>query len=89
VSGFLNEQYHANQNGINFLLIDLDVAMTFIAVAETSRNEAVVRRNYDNARKAHDAVAHLLEKLTPNAEERKVIDAKLAVLKIRLQAVGY
>ncbi len=79
----------SNRVGLRFLLTDLGVAMTFMAVAETAQNEEAVRRNYDNARKAHDAVVHLLGKLRPNAEQRGSDWAKLALLKMRLQAVGY
>ena len=89
MDGFRENVSISNQIGVEFLLIDLDVAMTFMAVAETSQNDETFRRNYDNARTAHDTVVHLLTKLTPNVEERKVIDAKLAVLKMRLQAAGY
>ncbi len=78
-----------NQTGIDFLLTDLDLAITFMVLAEVSRNAATVRRNYENARTAHDTVVRLLERLTPNAKQRRAIDAKLAFLETGLQAVGY
>ena len=77
-----------NQSGVSFLLTDLDLAMTFMDVADTSHSEETTRRNHTNARTAYDTVLRLLEKLTPNTDERQVIDAKLAILKMRLQAVG-
>ncbi len=79
----------SNQVGVEFLLTDLDVAMTFLDLAAVSHNEETTRRNYCNARTAYDTVLHLLEKLTPDAEQRKVIDAKLALLKTRLRAVDH
>ncbi len=78
-----------NQTGIDFLLTDLDLAIMFMVLAEVSRNAATVRRNYENARTAHDTVVRLLERLTPNAKQRRAIDAKLAFLETGLQAVGY
>ena len=77
-----------NQSGVSFLLTDLDLAMTFMDVADASRTEETTRRNHTNARTAYDTVLHLLEKLSPNADQRQAIDAKLASLKKRLHAVG-
>ncbi len=88
--GSLSVDYcRVNQTGIDFLLTDLDLAITFMVLAEVSRNAATVRRNYENARTAHDTVVRLLERLTPNAKQRRAIDAKLAFLETGLQAVGY
>jgi hypothetical protein len=78
-----------NRNGLDFLLIDLDLAMTFMDVAETSQIEETRCRNHSNARKAYEAALHLLENLRPSASERQVIGSKLALLKTRLQAVGH
>jgi hypothetical protein len=77
-----------NQSGVSFLLTDLDLAMTFMDVADTSHIVETTRRNHTNARTAYDTVLHLLEKLTPNAGQRQAIDAMLAILKTRLHAVG-
>ncbi len=70
------------------MLLDLDVGMTFMDVAEASCVDETTRRNHNNARKAYDAVLRLLDNLTPSLSERQAIDAKLAILKARLQAVG-
>jgi len=74
---------------VDFLLTDLDLAMTFMDIAKTSQIEETVRRNHNNARKAYDTVLHLLEKLTADAGQRQVIDAKLALLKTRLEALEH
>lgn len=76
------------QTRVDFLLADLDLAMTFLDVAKTSMLERTKRRNYHNARAAYDTVMHLLEALEPNLEQNQAIDAKLGRLKIRLMAVG-
>jgi hypothetical protein len=62
--------------------------LTFMDVAEASRIDETTRRNHDNARKAYDAVVRLSEKLTPSISEQQAIDAKLIILKTRLQNVG-
>ena len=77
-----------NQSGVDFLLIDLDLAMTFMDVASGSNIQATISRNHNNARKAYDSVVHLLGKLTPDAGQREEIESKLALLKTRLEAVG-
>jgi hypothetical protein len=89
IIGAVSERFpELNQTGVEFVLLDLDVAMTFIDVAAASRIEETTRRNHLNARKAYDGVVHLLKTLTPDAEQRQVINAKLSLLKMRLQAVG-
>ena len=77
-----------NQSGVAFVLTDLDLALTFMDVADASQIEETIRRNHRNARTAYDTVLRLLEKLTPNADQRQAIDEKIASLKTRLQAVG-
>jgi hypothetical protein len=78
----------ANQNGIDFLFIDLDLADTFMDVAEASQSEETARRNHRNARKAYEAVMRLLPKLRPDLQERQDLNRKLGLLKSRLQAIG-
>jgi hypothetical protein len=78
----------SNRIGIQFLFTDLDVALTFLTVASTSRNLEITQRNWRKAREAHDAVLHLLQRLTPTEEELQFINEKLSALRLRLQAVG-
>jgi hypothetical protein len=88
MSGFRGNFADLNQIGVDFLLTDLDLAMTFMDIAAASHIPETILRNHNNARKAYDAVEHLLGKLTPDAGQRQEIDTKLALLKTRLQAVG-
>lgn len=89
MGGFPDARSEANQIGVNFVLTDLDVAMTFMDVADASQNEETVRRNHANAHIAYEAVVYFLGRLTPDAGQRQVIDAKLALLRTRLQAIGH
>jgi hypothetical protein len=88
VSNWPDTFWNLNQSGVAFLLTDLNLAITFLDVADASRIEETIRRNHNNARTAYDAICRLSEKLTPNADQRQTIDAKLASLKTRLQTVG-
>jgi diketogulonate reductase-like aldo/keto reductase len=81
-------QYELNQSGIEFLLTDLDVGLTFMDVAGVSNNEETVHRNCENARKAYDTVLRLLNNLAPDEKQHEQIEAKLALLKSRLMVVG-
>lgn len=78
----------ANQNGIDFLFIDLDLANTFMDLAEASQSEETARRNHPNARKAYDTVIRLMPKLRLNQHVRQDFNRKLSLLKRRLQGIG-
>jgi len=84
VSDFLANLSNSNRIGIEFILTDLDVAMTFLDVAAASSNSTVVRRNHNNARTAYTAVVNLLERLSLDKSQREQIQLKLDTLKARL-----
>jgi len=75
--------------GVQFLMADLTVALTFLDVAKVTQSDEVRRRNLENARSAYLTVQKLLPKLSPSREELIVLDAKMAELKARLIAAGY
>ncbi len=77
-----------SQSEVSFLFTDLDLAMTFMDVADTSDNEETKRRNHANALKAYGTVLRLSNELMLNPDQRQAIDAKLVLLKTRLQALG-
>jgi hypothetical protein len=86
VSDFRVSWSDLNQSGVQFLLTDLDLANTFMDIAENSQVQETKNRNRNNACTAHDAVLRLVGKLTPDVDQRRAIEAKLAILKTRLQA---
>jgi len=76
--------FDSHRAGAGFLLNDLDVARTFLDVADTSKIKETVRRNRQNARTAYDAVCHLLPRLVLTAVEWRSIQGKLFEVTIRL-----
>jgi hypothetical protein len=77
-----------NTTSIEFLLTDLETALTFMDVAQTSRDQEIKQRNHANAHLAYDTVIRLLPKFKPTAAQQQAIDEKLSLLKARLEAVG-
>ena len=71
-----------------FLITDLDLALTFMDIADTSNSAETGTRNRQNARHAYDTVREFLSKLALTASDRQAVESKLAVLKARLKAVG-
>jgi hypothetical protein len=84
----INQMKAINQGIIEFLLIDLDVALTFMDVAKTTEFRGTAERNHKNARNAYDTVVEKLREVTPTAAQQALLDEKLAALRTRLEAVG-
>ena len=80
---------NAQQAGGEFLITDLDVALTFLDVASVTNSQETQRRNLEHAREAYDTVIHLLPRIAVPENDRPVLLAKLAELKGRLVALGY
>lgn len=86
-----NRQVMAESNrvGVQFLVAEIEIALTFLEVADVTRQEDVRNRNRENARVAYDTVLKLLPKVSPSECERSTLEAKLEELKKRLLALGY
>ena len=72
----------------DFLRTDLDTGLTFMNVAESTRDADAQQRNHENARRAYDAVVRLMQSLSLDDTQNKEVAEKLALLKSRLQNVG-
>jgi hypothetical protein len=79
----------ASNTAADFLLTDLDTAFTFLEVAAVSGNEETRERNHKKAHRAYQTVLRLLDTVSPEAPQRPAINQKLAILKERLEKVGY
>jgi hypothetical protein len=80
-------QADLNRTRVAFLLNDLDLAFTFMDLAETSRLEET-KCNRQNARRVYDTVTAFLPKVTVKSSERQVIENGLRLLRARLEAAG-
>lgn len=79
----------ASKTGADFLVTDLDTAFTFLEVATATGIEETRKRNHEKAHRAYQTVVRLLDTVSPEAPQRPVIKQKLALLKERLEKVGY
>ena len=77
-----------SRNAFEFLLTDIDTALTFMDVAESTDKADIRKRNYANARRAYDTVVRLMQNLSLDDTEEAELAEKLALLKLRLQSVG-
>jgi hypothetical protein len=76
----------ANQRGVDFLLTELDSALTFMDISKTSNSVQTVERNHRHACEAYQVVLRYLPKLKLEKAQRLAIDEKLALVKERLRA---
>jgi hypothetical protein len=74
------------KTAIDLLLLDLDIGLTFLDVAETTRITETARRNRENAQKSYDTVVSALQAVTLNDEQQALFDRKLTLLRSRLTA---
>lgn len=77
-----------NRTRIAFLVADVDLGCTYLDIAQVSRIESTVRRNHENARRVYDTVTRLAARVNLDQVERETLETRLAVLSLRLQALG-
>lgn len=74
---------------VQFLIAELNVALTFLDVAETTGVDDTRTRNQQHAQTAYLTVQRHLPRVTPTQEELLALHGKLAILKGRLHELGY
>jgi hypothetical protein len=79
----------ANRIGIDFLVADLNVGLTFLQIADVTRSPATRARDLDKALQVYRTVKSLLPRLFLSAEDGKLINTKLAELRFKLKQAGY
>ena len=84
----IKELKSVDQGIIDFLLVDLDIALTFMDVARTTEFRDTAERNHGNAKAAYNTVLAKLPEVRPTRAQRVQLEQKLAVLRGRLEAVG-
>ncbi len=80
--------HQSNRAGVEFLVAEATVGLTFLDVAETTSAGEVRTRNLENARTAFETVQRLLPRVFPSGEKMAFLETKLAELKCRLAARG-
>ena len=75
-------------NAFEFLITDLETALTFLDVAASTDKRHIRKRNHANARHAYDTVLRLMQHLSLNDTQQKELAKRLDLLKSRLQKVG-
>lgn len=79
----LTASYEATK--YNFIVSELDLAMTFCDIAFNSDNRAKSQRNTENARRAYDAAEHFLQDAHFSRDMKLNVRQKLEKLKVMLE----
>lgn len=79
----------AHRAGVQFLLSDLVIGLTFLDVAEVTVSEEIRTRNRRQACVAYETVLRLLPRVSPSEDEWVALEAKLGLLRERLDALGF
>lgn len=82
-------QNQSNRSGIQFVLTDLDTAISFLDLADGTSNIDHRQRLLANAKKAHDACQRFIPRLTFSASETSIVNRKLRQIRSRLTADGF
>jgi hypothetical protein len=79
-----------NDTGYEFMISDLDLALTLTRIAAQSPDDAEKRaRNIQNACRAYEKIRELLTRVGLSGEQQKHVNEKLTTLKSALEKVGH
>lgn len=78
----------SNRVGVQFLMAETLVGLTFLDVSNTTGSDETRARNRQLALTAYETVLRLLPKVTPRGEEREALQTKLVELRRRLIDLG-
>lgn len=84
MTSFARLHEDSNKAGVEFLMAELDTAMTFLDVAETTSSEENRSRNCGNARIAYETVMRMRERVLLDGGQSQALDQKLADVRKRL-----
>lgn len=85
----MNPEVKINQANVQTVLADLELALTFAAMAKTSDNPETQERNRNHARDAYLTITKKLMPLcSPDDREQAEIQTKLRELRRRLEDAG-
>jgi hypothetical protein len=78
-----------NREYLRFLRLDLDIAMTFVSMAETTTNPETRKRNLRHARRAYQVVSEDVARGRHNVEDDLDLRRRLLELRDALIQRGY
>jgi hypothetical protein len=88
MGSFSRLREESNKVGAEFLVVELDTALTFLDVAETTTSEESRARNRKNAELAYKTALRLMPRLMLVADQRVAVNQRLTQLKSRLEKLG-
>jgi hypothetical protein len=75
-------------SGVQFVLTELDVALSFLDIAERTSNAQRQWRLYMRAKNAHTTIRRFIPRCTFSAAEASIVNRKLERVRDRLQRRG-
>lgn len=73
---------------VELVMADAKTALTFLDLAETTRNSEDRARRIREARVAYETIAAQIGRLQPTAEQMEVLNRDMDTLKMRLRVAG-
>lgn len=88
MKSFAHLRDESNKLGVEFLLTELDAALTFLAVANVTGSPETRERNHEHAREAYDTARRLETRVSMQPDQKQNFEKKLALLEARLRDLG-
>jgi len=89
MNSFIRLHEESNKIGSEFLMTELETALTFLAVAETTTSAETRERNRNNAFVAYKTVLRLQPKVVIEPRRKNDFQQRVTDLKRRLQVLGF
>lgn len=77
-----------NRASVNLLLTDVDIALTYINIADTSKTESRAKQAVRDARRAYDVICEKRPRFYFSEQEAHELERKLVKLKDGLKRHG-
>jgi len=88
MGSFSRLREESNKVGAEFLVIELDTALTFLDVAETTTSEESRIRNRKNAEVAYKTALRMAPRVMLVAPQKEAVNERIAKIKSRLEKLG-
>ena len=79
----------ANKLGVQFVFAELDMALSFLSIADNISSPDRRQRLIANAKKAHDTVQKFIPHLVFSESEASTVNRRLQQIRDRLQSHGF